>query len=151
MNSNFYIVKANQKTAVIKVELLPKLELFVISQASGVVGFYNIRTCELLSYMNEGTWSPLMSKIMRQQVRELKATGVYDAFEDSSSGEEESSATVPANQRLKLDSMHASNESSSANYKNNYTIEQRAIVENFDTDMTNRRLLMSPLSEAGSN
>ena len=37
---------------VMKAELMPALGMFVISQASGVIGFYDIETCNLRTYMN---------------------------------------------------------------------------------------------------
>ena len=57
--------------------------MFVLSQASGVIGFYDIRTCDLIAYMNERTWSPMIQQLMRKQVHNLKARGVNAEFEDS--------------------------------------------------------------------
>ena len=67
----------------IKAELLPKLDMFVLSQASGIVGFYDIRTCDLLTYMNEHTWSPSIAQIMRLQVKAGKENGANNGFEIS--------------------------------------------------------------------
>ena len=61
--------------------------MFVLSQASGVVGFYDIHTCDLLSYMNENTWSPMISQIMRRQISTVKASGINAGFEDSDEDE----------------------------------------------------------------
>lgn len=38
--------------SVIKVEILSKLNMFIISQAFGVISFYSLENCELISYMN---------------------------------------------------------------------------------------------------
>ena len=49
-----------------KVELLPSLGMFVLSQANGVIGWYSIKKCELISYMNQESWTPVLAVSMKK-------------------------------------------------------------------------------------
>jgi len=57
---------------VVKVKLFSNKNIFLLAQANGVVGFYNIRSCELISYLNQESWSPVLSGIARQLVKKSK-------------------------------------------------------------------------------
>ena len=79
--------------------------MFVLSQASGVIGFYDIRTCDLIAYMNERTWSPRIQQLMRQQVHNLKSRGVNAEFQVSDDDSDlEATSNLGEEEQIKVSS-----------------------------------------------
>lgn len=72
---------------VVKAEILPELSMFVVSQAFGVVSFYDLLTCELLSFMNQESWSPLIQQKLHKQVLAHNRHAFIDSDDDSTLGE----------------------------------------------------------------
>ena len=90
INIRFLIPKCPQRawredTTVIKVQIFTKLNMFILCQASGIIGFYDINSCDLICYMNQDGWSSTISNIMRKQVLDHNPV----AFECSDISDEE--------------------------------------------------------------
>lgn len=48
-------------------ELLPELNFFIVCQANGVIGFFDICSGDLISYFNEPTYSPDLYRLFSDQ------------------------------------------------------------------------------------
>jgi len=76
------------------VELQPELDFFIVCHANGVVGFYDICSGDLLSFLNEPSWSPDLQDIFTERYNKAKrAKKLYNKkqrkienFTDSESG-----------------------------------------------------------------
>ena len=80
----------------IKVELLPEMNFFIVCHSNGVIGFFDICSGDLISYFNEPNYSPdlynLFSYKYNETIREKRKTNKenlkIENFTDTESDEE---------------------------------------------------------------
>ena len=89
--------QSKSNSAVVKIELLPQLDIFIVCKQNGSVAFFNLKDCLLISFMNEDTWSPyLAAKIEGKadpkhslKAQDIDSDDTDKLLEDSSEEEDE--------------------------------------------------------------
>lgn len=55
------IFQSKPYSTVVKIEILPQLDIFIVASVNGSIAFFNLTNCEHISFMNGDTWSPYLA------------------------------------------------------------------------------------------